>query len=75
MNSWYERWHIKINEGKFQAIYISRRLRIPDNVLQLNERDIPFVNNVTYLGVTFNNTMTWRHHTERTVAKAFCART
>jgi hypothetical protein len=27
-------------------------------------------NNVTYLGVTFDRRMTWRHHIERTVAKA-----
>jgi hypothetical protein len=39
-------------------------------VLQLNGRDIPFVNNVTYLGVTFDRRKSWRHHFERTVAKA-----
>jgi hypothetical protein len=30
---------------------------------------IPFVNNITYLGVTCDRKMTWRHHIERTVAK------
>jgi hypothetical protein len=37
--------------------------------IQLNGRDIPFVNNVTYLSVTFDRRMTWSHHIERTVAK------
>jgi hypothetical protein len=47
-----------------------RRSRAPDDVLQLNGQDIPFVNNVTYLGVTFDRRMTCRHHIERIVAKA-----
>jgi hypothetical protein len=54
VNSWCERWNININVRKTRAIYFSRRLRVPDDVLQLNGRDIPFVNNVTYLGVTFD---------------------
>jgi hypothetical protein len=32
--------------------------------------DIPFVNNVTCLGVTFNRRITWWLHIDRTVAKA-----
>jgi hypothetical protein len=55
---------------KTQAIYFSGRLRVPDDVLQINGRDIPFASNVTYLGVTFDRRMIWRHHIERTVAKA-----
>jgi hypothetical protein len=43
---------------------------VPDDVVQLNGRDIPFVIKVTYLGVTFDRRMTWRHHMDRTVAKA-----
>jgi hypothetical protein len=52
-------------------IYFPRRHRILEDVLQLNRRDIPFVNNVAYLGVTFYGRMIWRLHIERTVAKAF----
>jgi hypothetical protein len=62
--------NIKIKEGKTQAMYFSRRLRVPEDILQLNGRDIPFVNNVTCLGVTFDRRMTWRLNIERTVAKA-----
>jgi hypothetical protein len=66
-----ERWNIKVNEGKAQAIYFSRRFRVPDDILQLNGRDIPFVNSVMYLRVAFDRKMTWRHRIEKTVAKAF----
>jgi hypothetical protein len=69
VKSWCERWNIKINEGKSQAIFFSRRITVPDDELQLNEGDVRFVNNLTYLGVTFDK-RTWGHHIERTIAKA-----
>jgi hypothetical protein len=72
VNSWCECRSIKINERKTQAIYFSRRLRVPEDVLQLNGRNIPFVNNAKYLDVTFAKKMSWRHHIERTVAKVMC---
>jgi hypothetical protein len=68
---WFERWNIKINEGKLPAIYFSRRLRVPEDVWQLNGGNTAFVNNVKYLGVIFDRRITWRLHIERTVAKAF----
>jgi hypothetical protein len=77
VNSWSERWKIGINEEKTQAIYFSRRIRTPDDELQLNERDIAFVNNATCLGVTFDRRTTWRQSIERTAVKALrtCGRT
>jgi hypothetical protein len=54
---WCECWNIKINEGNTQAFYFSRRLRVLEDVIQLNGLDIPFVSNVTYLGATFNRRM------------------
>jgi hypothetical protein len=47
-----------------------RRPTVPDDVFQLNGREVPFLHNVTYLGVTFNRRMTWKHHIERNAAKA-----
>jgi hypothetical protein len=57
-------------KGKTRAIYFSRRVRVPEDALQPNGRDIPVVNNATYLGITFDRTTTWIHHIERTVARA-----
>jgi hypothetical protein len=37
----------------------------------LNGRNIPLVNNVKYLGVIFDNRITWRLHIEITEANAF----
>jgi hypothetical protein len=70
MGSWCQHWNIKINEGKTQAIYFSRRPRLPEDDVQLNGRNIPFVNSVKYLGITFDRRMIWRLHIEKTAAKA-----
>jgi hypothetical protein len=51
IETWCDRWNIKINEDKTQAIYFSHRRGQPEPLLTLNGRNIPFVNNVKYLGV------------------------
>jgi hypothetical protein len=73
METWCERWNIKINEDKTQGIYFSRSRRPPDSHLTrtLNGRNIPFVNSVKYLGVIFDKKVTWRLHIEMIEAKAF----
>jgi hypothetical protein len=48
MSAWCERWEIKINDNKTQAIYFSHQMRPPDSLLTLNGRNIPFVNSVKY---------------------------
>jgi hypothetical protein len=63
--------NIKMNEDKTQAIYFSHRIRPPESLLTLNGRNIPFVNNVKYLGVIFDKKITWRPHIEIIEAKAF----
>jgi hypothetical protein len=43
---------------------------MPGDDLQLNGRNIPFVNSAKYLGVIFDRRMTWRPHIEKIAAKA-----
>jgi hypothetical protein len=70
METWCERWNIKMNEDKNRVIYFSRSRRPPETHLALNGRNIPFVNSVKYLGVIFDKKVTWRY-IEMIVAKAF----
>jgi hypothetical protein len=70
VNSWCEQWNIKTKKGKLRGYISPEDLRVPEDVVQLNGQVIPFVNNVRYLGVTFNRRMTRTLHTERTVVKA-----
>jgi hypothetical protein len=43
----------------------------PKSLHTMNGWNIPFVNNVKYLGVIFDKRITWRLHVERIKAKAF----
>jgi hypothetical protein len=58
MEAWCERWNIKINEDKTQGIYFSHSRSSPESRLTLNGKDIPFVNNIKYLGVIFDKKIT-----------------
>jgi hypothetical protein len=71
METWCERWKIRINKDKTRGIYFSRSRRPPESRLTLNGRNIPFVNSVKYLGVIFDKKVTWRLHIEMMEAKAF----
>jgi hypothetical protein len=71
VEAWCERWNIKINEDKTQGIYFSHSLRVPVSRITLNGKDIPFVNSIMYLGVTFDKKITWRLHIQIIEAKAF----
>jgi hypothetical protein len=70
VGAWRQSRNIKINEGKSQAIYFSRRRRIPKDNLQLNGRNIPFVNSAKYLGVIFDRNLSLWLHIEKTSTKA-----
>jgi hypothetical protein len=71
IETWFERWNIKISEDKTQVIYFSYRIRPPEVHLTLNGRNVPFVHHVTYVGVIFDKRITWRLHIEMIEAKAF----
>jgi hypothetical protein len=57
--------------SKTQAIYFSHGPRPVETCLTLNGRNIPFVNQVKYLGVIIDRKITWRLHIEAIEAKAF----
>jgi hypothetical protein len=61
-----------VDEDKIQAIYFCRR-RMPVEVhLTLNERNIPFLSHVKYLGVIFDRKIIIRRmHIKMMEAKAF----
>jgi hypothetical protein len=71
METWCERWNMKINENKRQRIYFSHSRRPSKSHLTLNGRNIPFANSVKYRGVIFDKKVTWKLHMEMIEAKAF----
>jgi hypothetical protein len=49
-------------KGDFRRSISPEDLRFPGNIPKLNGRDTPFINNVTYLGVTFERRVTRRQY-------------
>jgi hypothetical protein len=64
MDTWCERWNIKVNEDKTKGIYFYYNRRPPEFYLTFNGINIPFVNSAKYLGVIFDKKVTWRFHIE-----------
>jgi hypothetical protein len=71
METWCERWNIKIHEDKTWGIYFSRSRQPPESHITLNGLDTPFVNSAKYFSVIFDRKVTWRLHIEMIEAKAF----
>jgi hypothetical protein len=70
MEEWCEKWIIRINEDKSRAVYFSKRLKRVEAYLTLKGRAITFVNDVKYLGVTFDRIVTWSNHIDWIANKA-----
>jgi hypothetical protein len=51
------------------------RIGPPESLLTLNGQNIPFVNNVKYLGIIFNRKITWRLDIKTIETKAFRIKT
>jgi hypothetical protein len=63
-------WSIKIIEDRTRAVYFCHGHRLPVLFLTLIGRKILFVNHIKYLGVIFNNRITWKFHIEMIEAKS-----
>jgi hypothetical protein len=69
MMAWWERWNIKVNEDKTEAICFPHWRGPVGTHLTLKGQNIPFVKGVKYLGVIFYNRVTWIQHIDSIVTK------
>ena len=60
--AWCERWNVKTNDDKIQAIYFSRENGPAESHLTLKRWNIPFANQIKYFGVIFDRKTPWRYH-------------
>nr|CAH7757711.1 unnamed protein product [Callosobruchus chinensis] len=61
---WADRWLIKINHSKTQAIYCTKKRRGVPLEVSVNGSRIPWETSAKYLGITLDKGMTWQKHTE-----------
>lgn len=69
----FEKWKIKINHAKTQAIlfpFNKSPKRIPTQMLSVNNTIIPLQKSVKYLGIIFDQKLNFREHIEYTCEKS-----
>ena len=72
LEKYYKKWKIKLNEGKMQAIFFTRKRKtcyLPSAQLQINGINIAWEPTVKYLGVHIDSKLTFNEHISRTVKK------
>lgn len=72
-NKYFQKWKIKINTAKTQAIifpYNKSPKRIPHRNIHYNNEEIPILNDVKYLGVIFDKKLNFSKHINETAAKS-----
>lgn len=73
IEQWCITWKIKINAPKSQAIlFQQRRLPLPARI-EIGNEDIPWSNEVRYLGITMDKRLTWKSHIEEARARTRAA--
>ena len=70
LETYFTKWKIKVNGLKSKSIVLSRRkINFNPNVFVFNNK-ITIANSLTYLGVIFDNRITWKEHIKQTVTRA-----
>lgn len=70
INTWLQKWKIKINPNKTQATIFSRqRSRRPPEPIVLEGTRIPWGDTLKYLGVLLDKKLTWGPHLTSTIQK------
>lgn len=69
LSNWCDQWGFKISTKKTQAITFTRKRKRLDTRLILNGDVVTFTDEVKFLGVTFDKTLTFSSHIKSVIAK------
>lgn len=70
---YFNKWKLKLNETKTEAIMFSRKRKPPDRKLTLKNHQIPWNKSVKYLGVYLDNKLNWTSHVDYSRSKGLKA--
>lgn len=73
VHKYCQKWKIKLNESKTQAIFFTRRRtrQIPENNFRFMNTEIPWESNsVKYLGLYLDKKLTYKEHVSQVIQKA-----
>jgi hypothetical protein len=65
LQTWFEKWRIRINENKSCSITFTRRKSSTPDVT-INDIQIPRNTVIKYLGMTIDSKLTWKQHIAKT---------
>ena len=72
IEAWGTYWGFKISPDKTKAIIFSRKIKdvkTDSFRLTLNGKTLDFVDKVTFLGLTMDRKLTWKHHIDQLIVK------
>lgn len=71
LTKYFTLWKTKINMTKTQAIFFTRRTKkqLPTDTIRLNNIDINWTSTIKYLGLHFDNKLTFDFHINETLKK------
>lgn len=70
LTAWAQDWCITINREKSSATLFTLSTKQQPGRLKMGDSPLRFEDQQTYLGVTFDRRLTWKHHVESAEAKA-----
>lgn len=73
LTEWFDKWRIKINASKTQAVFFTRRRLAPDAELDLDDQPIPWKDEATYLGLILDKRLKWIRQTDAAISKGNAA--
>lgn len=72
LSNYFHRWKIKVNTSKTQTAFFTNRRKqefLPQNPLYLDGVEIPWKNNIKYLGVILDKKLKYKDHIDYTILK------
>jgi hypothetical protein len=69
LEDWFRLWRIDVNPEKSSALLITRRRVVPVGQVQMFGRDIPWKDQVKYLGVILDKSLTFIPHVKHVEAQ------
>lgn len=74
LEQWMAKWKIAVNPAKTQCIYFSKaRTKLPTGHIRVGGHQLPWNNNVKYLGLYFDKRLVWRENVRQTLRKSLGA--
>lgn len=69
ISNWGSTWGFKFSPSKTNAIIFTKKQNVNPTQLKIYAQPIEYVENVKFLGLTFNHTVTWQPHVDNVVSR------